>query len=303
MNSWIVLPVAVAAAAATAFTVTELRPESAAAQPASAAVATVPPEWERKFATLLAENEKLHTELELLRQAIDSRAPLARNSDTLDSAVVEAAVARALDARGHAAAASSGAGAADASASGLVDAKSAFDELLRTGTYEGREELWKRIRDAGLLDEVVAEFEARAEADPKNPDLRLDLGQAYLQKIFAAGQGPEAGKWAIKADQAFDDALALDDHHWKARFFKATSLSFWPPIFGKQAEAIHQFEILAEQQKAQPKQADFAQTHLWLGNLYQQTGQLEKAKGAWSEGLALFPGDAELAAKLEAAGN
>ncbi|MCK6448566.1 MAG: hypothetical protein L6Q99_19415 [Planctomycetes bacterium] len=303
MNSWIVLPVAVAAAAATAFTVTEFRPQSAAAQPASAAVATVPPEWERKFEALLAENQKLHTELELLRQAIDSRAPLAQGAGALDSSVVEAAVARALEARGHAVAAAPVRAEGATAAPEFADAQSAFDELLRTGTYEGREELWKRIRDAGLLDEVVAEFEARAEADPQDPELRLDLGQAYLQKIFAAGQGPEAGKWAIKADQAFDDALALDDHHWKARFFKATSLSFWPPIFGKQAEAIHQFEILAEQQKTQPKQADFAQTHLWLGNLYQQTGQLEKAKGAWSQGLALFPGDAELAAKLEAAGN
>ena len=55
---------------------------------------------------------------------------------------------------------------------------------------------------------------------------------------------------ANKADQAFDAALAVDEKHWDARFTKATALSFWPPIFGKQAESVRQFEILIDQQES-----------------------------------------------------
>lgn len=180
------------------------------------------------------------------------------------------------------------------------DAKAAFAKLTGDDlTRAEKEALWVELRKAGKLDEVIAEYEALAASDPKNPEAQVALGQAYLQKIFEVGSGPEAGVWATKADKAFDSALALDDANWEARFSKATSLSFWPPIFGKQAEAIRHFEILAAQQSHMTKDPQFVQTHLWLGNLYQQSGQMEKAVAAWQQGLLLFPDNAELKAKLE----
>lgn len=303
MNQWIVLPVAAVVAAATAFTVSTVAREPAAAVQAPAFAAELPKEWSTKLDALAERNARVERELELLRQAIDSRSPVQTD---VDPAALDGAVARFFAAQ-HAAGspdqlASHAAPAAPEKR--FADAKSAVLELVAAGGFDEQQALWKEIREAGLLDEVVAEYEARAESDPKNPELKVDLGQAYLQKIFEAGQGPEAGKWAMKADKAFDGALALDANHWEARFTKATSLSFWPPLFGKQGEAIHHFEILVEQQAGQASQPQFVQTHLALGNLYQQSGQLEKAKAAWQQGLALFPGDAELAKKLEmASGN
>ncbi|MBI5433118.1 MAG: tetratricopeptide repeat protein [Planctomycetes bacterium] len=302
MNQWIVLPVAAVVAAATAFTVSTVAREPVAAQQAPAFATELPAEWSTKLDALAERNARLERELELLRQAVDSRAPIQTG---LDPEALDGAVARFFAAQ-HAAGGSNEVAAqvAPSPAKRFVDAKSAVLELVAAGGFDEQQGLWKEIREAGLLDQVVAEYEARAESDPKNPELKVDLGQAYLQKIFEAGQGPEAGKWAMKADKAFDGALALDTNHWEARFTKATSLSFWPPLFGKQGEAIHHFEILVEQQAGQASQSQFVQTHLALGNLYQQSGQLEKAKAAWQQGLALFPGDAELAKKLDlASGN
>jgi tetratricopeptide (TPR) repeat protein len=169
-------------------------------------------------------------------------------------------------------------------------------------TDEQWEAIWKRIRDAGKTEEAMAHFERLAELDPSNPDAQVALGGAYLQKIFEVGNSPEAGVWARKADSAFDRALELDSQHWDARFSKAVSLSFWPPVFGKQREAIEHFEILARQQEGMATKPSHAQTWLYLGNLYEQLGQLDKAKEAWKKGASLFPQNADLAAKLAQGG-
>jgi len=166
----------------------------------------------------------------------------------------------------------------------------------------GWEEIWKRIREAGLTDEAVAHFERLAELDPSNPEAQVALGGAYLQKIFEVGNSPEAGTWATKADRAFDRALELDSGHWEARFAKAVSLSFWPPVFGKQREAIEHFEILSRQQDGMSPAPAHAETYLYLGNLYEQLGQLDKAKEAWKKGASMFPTNAELASKAKIGG-
>jgi tetratricopeptide (TPR) repeat protein len=162
---------------------------------------------------------------------------------------------------------------------------------LLSGDLTGLEaqELWQKIREEGLTDELVAEFERFAEAAPHDPDAQVDLGNAYVQKIFDVGQGPLAGVYGQKADEAFDLALALDETHWEARFTKAVSLSNWPAFLGKQPEAIRQYEILRQQQEAGTAQSHHAQTYYYLGNMYQQTGDPAKALAAWRDGLARFP--------------
>jgi cytochrome c-type biogenesis protein CcmH/NrfG len=110
--------------------------------------------------------------------------------------------------------------------------------------------------------------------------------------------GQERGLYATKADQAFDAALASDPQHWTARFSKAMSLSFWPPIFGKQGEAITQFEtIVAQQESSGQAKPEFAQSYLFLGNLYAQGGKADKAAEVWKKGLSLFPENESLKAK------
>ncbi len=159
-------------------------------------------------------------------------------------------------------------------------------------------ELWKKIVAAGLDDEVLAQFKALAEAAPGDPEAQLALGNAYLGRCQEAGAGPLAGKYATLADQALDAALEADPQHWESRFTKAAALSFWPPILGKQPEAIQQFETLLGQQAGAAPEPHHAQTHLLLGTLYSQTGQTEKAMATWQTGIGLFPSNAELAKQI-----
>lgn len=152
-----------------------------------------------------------------------------------------------------------------------------------------RQRLWQRLSSEGRTDEAIALFEARAEADPTNPDKRVELGVAYLQQIQEVGNGPLAGVLATKADGAFDAALEIDANHWDARFNKAVALTFWPPVFGKQPAAIQQFETLVAQQAQIAPDDNHAQTHLLLGNMYQQLGEQGKAVAAWQAGVVIFP--------------
>ncbi len=176
----------------------------------------------------------------------------------------------------------------------------AMAELAAEGLSDlDRQALWRRYAEEGLSDEIVAAYEALAERSPNDPESHVELAGAYLNKIFEVGNSPEAGLWATKADRAFDRALELDDRHWEARFSKAVSLSFWPPVFGKQGEAIKQFETLVQQQAGLPPQDNFAQTHLLLGNMYRQIGEEQQAAAAWERGLEMFPDNAELMGQLE----
>ncbi|MFT5286271.1 MAG: tetratricopeptide (TPR) repeat protein [Planctomycetota bacterium] len=157
---------------------------------------------------------------------------------------------------------------------------------------------WEDIRTRGKIDDVLASFEEYALANPNDVIAQVELGNAYLQRLQDAKNGPEMGIWATKADEAFDDALELDESNWEARFSKAISLSFWPPIFGKQGEAISQFETLLEQQARVTPEDNHAQTYMFLGNLYQQQGNNSKAESVWLQGNAAFPNDEALAEKL-----
>ncbi len=160
--------------------------------------------------------------------------------------------------------------------------------------------LWGKAAKAGILDDLVAAYEARAKQNPNDASARSDLGNAYLQKLFTVGNGPDQGTWAVKADKTFDEALDIDPGHWEARFSKATSLAFWPPILGKGGEAAKHYEILLEQQEAsRVKKPEYAQTYVFLGNLYDQRGDKEKAKETWRKGYALYPESPELRGKTQ----
>jgi len=164
-------------------------------------------------------------------------------------------------------------------------------------TYADRSAMWEKINKAGLLDAVVKSMEERVDREPNNAQLRVDLGKAYVQEIVVASEMGK-GKWAIKADQAFDDALELDPTHWEARFTKAVALSHWPAIWGKKTQAISELETLVAQQNAGPKQEEHEQTYLFLGNLYAESGASAKAVEAWQKGLALFPDSVQLKQQL-----
>ncbi len=164
-------------------------------------------------------------------------------------------------------------------------------------SYNERTEIWERAHKAGILDPLMEAMADRAAREPNNPDLRVDLGNAYLQKLMRSNL-VEQGKWAMKADSSFDTALTLDPQHWEARFTKAVSYTHWPAITGKPGLAIGEFQTLIAQQNAGPKKPHHAMAYLYLGNMHESAGDLAKAKEVWAQGASMFPDNAALQAQM-----
>jgi tetratricopeptide (TPR) repeat protein len=282
---------AAAGYAAAMFAAPDTERPSGADDPASARIADL----EEALRELRASHETLRAERAGPRAAgVDgvSREPVIEDlvARAVARALAEQAASGAAVSAGETARTDAEPFSADASLAELLD------PLL---AREDRERLWKEAHEAGKTRELIGLLEARAKADPRNAELQFELANAYLQPITQGEvAGIEAGTWSMKADAAFDAVLALDEDHWDARFGKAVSYSFWPPIFGKQQAAIDHFEILLGKQGGMAPRPEFAQTYLFLGNMYEQTGDAAKARETWNLGLSAFPQDRGLRQRL-----
>src|SRR2546421_12394825 len=145
-------------------------------------------------------------------------------------------------------------------------------------SYQQKRDAWKQLRDAGKLDQAIAELEQRTANDPTRAEYPATLGQAYLQKCGTIKDVREQGILAMQADKVFDAALSLDPSNWEARFTKAVAMSYWPPVLNKGDEVIQHFQTLIEQQEAQAPQPNFAESYSWLGDQYQKAGRTNDAQ-------------------------
>ena len=167
-------------------------------------------------------------------------------------------------------------------------------------SYLQKREAWKQLRDAGKLDQAIAELEQRTINDPRAAEYPAALGQAYLKKCGTIQDIREQGILAMQADKLFDTALSLDPANWEARFTKAVGMSYWPVTLNKSDEVIQHFQTLIEQQETQTQQPHFAESYAWLGDQYQKAGRRDDARTVWQRGAALFPADEKLRGKLAA---
>lgn len=288
MKNWIHLPVAALVAGLVGFgtTLVPSPARGAAHAPDSGASELA------ALRTSLAELERSQAELTralAARPAATAPTPARAPVQDLDQAIAEY-MARQLT-REHRDDAASGGG-TDPEIMALAD-------RIVLGQVEGAELelLWQKLREEKRIDAVLAEIERLSAEAPNDPDLATELGKAYIQKLFDVGPGPLAATWGEKADRAYDRALELDPEHWDARFEKAIALSNWPAFLGKQGEAARQFEILREQQERSAPRESHANTYFFLGNLYDQMGERDKAAAVWARGLELFPDNDTLRAK------
>lgn len=270
------------ATAAAAVVVITMRPDGPVA-PAAAA------DLHAELAALRESHAQLWQEIAELRVAPgEAPASVARVEASIDAAQVVAAVEAYLAKRPKDVAAEA-AGIADA---GAFDLDRDFTHL-KGANYWNDATWWKRAFAAGRMDEVIARFRELADANPKDVGAKMDLARAYM-----AYQQLDPSKWqnSVKADEVLDSVLAIDDHHWEARFTKAVSYTFWPDFLGKKQQAISHFETLVSQQELQPAQPHQAQTYLYLGNMLQESDPARAAE-IWAQGLRRHPNDPELQAK------
>jgi tetratricopeptide (TPR) repeat protein len=170
--------------------------------------------------------------------------------------------------------------------------------VSKQASYQQKRQVWKQLRDAGQLDQAIAELERRTLNDPRTAEYPAALGQAYLKKCGVIQDVREQGILAMQADKLFDTALGLDPSNWEARFTKAVGMSYWPPMLNKSEEVIQHFQTLIQQQESQPPQPQFADTYAWLGEQYQKDGRSDDARTIWQRGATLFPTDEKLRTKL-----
>lgn len=242
--------------------------------------------------------DRLEESLGNLQEKLAAReAPVREPVPRLDDAAIRAAVLAWLDKNGEKAP-----GLQKRAAEATGSKKHDLDEIvrrLRTGklSWEEESELWASLAGEDR-ERLVQMFEKLARDHPYDAGIQVDLANAYLQKIQDTANPLEKGQLATKADQIFDKALEIDDHHWRARFSKAMSLSFWPDFMGKKPEAIRHFNVLIEQQESSPAKPEHVTTYLFLGNIYAQQGKDKQANEIWQRGLDRFPNDKALSEKL-----
>lgn len=167
-------------------------------------------------------------------------------------------------------------------------------------SFAQKQTAWQRLRQSGKLDDAIVELEENCRNHPASAENPAALGQAYLHKCATSVDVREQGILAMKADQVFDTALALDPAHWEAGFFKATSLSYWPAEMNRGPEVLQRLTQLIEQQEAVASQPHFAQSYLWLGEQYRKSGRTDYADQVWQRGAALFPSHQALQQKITA---
>jgi tetratricopeptide (TPR) repeat protein len=174
-----------------------------------------------------------------------------------------------------------------------------------TATFQEKQAAWKRLHEAGQLDDAIEALKQGAKDNPDSPEYAAMLGQAYLQKAGEVskngGNVNELGILGMSADQSFDNALKADPANWDAQFFKAVAMSYWPAELNKGDEVVQRLSNLINQQDTMSPQPEFSLPYIRLGDEYQKLGQSDNALQTWQAGAAKFPSDSTLQQKLTAA--
>ena len=158
---------------------------------------------------------------------------------------------------------------------------------------EGRQEAQAKA----AADRAEPLYRAWMAAAPRQVEPRVGLAQvkSRCRLPFAdlMGQGALIGQ----ANALLDEALSVDSTHWEARFTLAMHHFHTPEFLGRTPDAVRELETLLRQQggRAEPH---FAETYVYLGDLYRRTGREAEARALWERGARLFPGDARFGERL-----
>lgn len=179
----------------------------------------------------------------------------------------------------------------------LEAAMSAEPDSVRYGS-----EYRQAVIQAKEYDRCIKFFEQLTAQHAKSPNAFLNYGFAYVDKIPASG----AITQVILANTAlsfFSKSIELQPS-WIALYTRGNSYLYWPKIFGRAHLGVSDLEQAMGMQKAQgAKKSYHVRAYISLGDGYWKMENIEKAKATWKEGLALFPDNAGLKARLSKDGD
>lgn len=174
------------------------------------------------------------------------------------------------------------------------------DVLQGKATPDEQLAFWDEVKNSGQLDDFIAKLKEATAAAPDDITTRLDLGLAYVSKIWSSPDGPAKGIWAGKAEQVWQEVLAIDPQNWEAQRNIAFSHSQYPDFLNKTGEAIKDYETtIAIQEKISEPRDGFADSYLQLARLHIKNGDPASARATLEQGLAALPNNPALANQLQ----
>jgi tetratricopeptide (TPR) repeat protein len=157
------------------------------------------------------------------------------------------------------------------------------------------------VIQASQYDRAIAFFEKLVTANPSASNAHLNYGFAYVDKIPAAGSITQV----ILANNAlgeFTKSLELKPS-WIGYYTRGNSYLFWPRIFNRTHLGVADLQEALKMQKSGPKRAYHVRVYVALGDGYWKMDNLDEAVRTWKTGLAEFPDNQALKARLAAQGD
>jgi tetratricopeptide (TPR) repeat protein len=178
----------------------------------------------------------------------------------------------------------------------LESALSADPDSIRLGS-----EYRQAVIQAKEYDRSLKFFEKLVADHPKSASAYLNFGFAYVDKIPAAGSITQV----ILANTAlsyFTKSIELSPS-WIAYYTRGNSYLYWPKIFNRAKLGVDDLEQCMKLQKADKLRSYHVRAYVSLGDGYWKMDDTPKAKAIWTEGAKLFPGNAQLKARLSKDGD
>jgi tetratricopeptide (TPR) repeat protein len=145
-------------------------------------------------------------------------------------------------------------------------------------------------------DRAIAFFARLVALHPDSANAHLNYGYAYVDKIPAAGSISQV-ILANNALKQFTRSIELE-RTWLALYTRGNSYLFWPKIFGRGPLAVADLEEAVEMSRHLPDRAVYARAYAALGDAYWRTGEPDRARAIWREGLERFPGEEKISARM-----
>jgi tetratricopeptide (TPR) repeat protein len=159
----------------------------------------------------------------------------------------------------------------------------------------------RRCVETGRQDRAIAFFRDLVEARPE-PRLRVELATAYIDKIPTCG-GLAAvickGTLARKALDQLDAVLEKDPDSWIGHYCRGINHLHWPRALRHSRRAAADLERCVELRRGAAARPEDLRVYVALGDAWAKAGDFGRARRAWRDGLALFPGAEELTKRLE----
>ena len=156
---------------------------------------------------------------------------------------------------------------------------------------------YRRITvQAKAHDRCIKFFEKLVAENPTAANALFNLGLAYVDKMAVSGAitrvilAHYALRYFTKSIEQRPTLLAL--------YTRGGSYLYFPRILGYAKLGVADLEMALQMKKEEKRRPYHAQIYMTLGDGYYIIDEFEKAKSTWREGLAEFPEDPELKARL-----